>query len=282
MKEIRITKHDFKSLEPFPIHKDSLNVEAKFYILNTNTKRLIKLFNDQTQINLRVKKRTVEQLAENKERINIPEIIYPDSLVYVNDHFKAIASPFIEGKDCKILLSSKNIPLETKILILKQIGSIIERVSKHYSTLDLAYGDVHAGNFIFDGKKTYGIDADSMKIKGSIPQSSFYLSNNPNLDYFEKYYRYKNGTSETTKDTDILGFIYIIINCIADCDIHTMYYKDYLEYLDYLSLLGFDTKLLESFASIYVGGIDNINPLPYLDTITSIPATANFKAFKKQ
>lgn len=281
MQEIYITKKEFRSLTPYTIHKKALNVEADFFTLNTNPKRLIKLFKDQSKINLRVKRKTVELLDNHKEIIDIPQIIIPDSLVYINDRFSAIASPFINGDDCKVLLSSENIPLHTKILILKQIGTIIDKVSKHYETLDLVYGDVHAGNFIFNGEKTFGIDVDSMKIKGSIPQSSFYLSNNPNLDYFDKYFRYKNGCCETTKDTDILGFIYIIVNCIAQMDLHTMFYKDYLDYLDYLDHLGFDTKLLESFASIYTKDKDNINPLPYIDCINEIPKTASFKEYKK-
>ena len=64
--------------------------------------------------------------------------------------------------------------------------------------------------------------------------------------------------------------------------VYTLNIDEYYRYLDYLDKLGFDSNLLNAFASVYEEDIDNINPLPYLEGLKKISDECSLTNFYKQ
>lgn len=264
MNALYLSKNQFKQLKPLDL-REFLGCEASFVLLKKN--RLIKIYKNLSKKELQNKVKTIYSLEKNQSVIGIPELIVADEVVFVNGDFVGISYPLIEGCSTEVVFSSNNISIDTKINILKQIGSILEKMAYHYNNLGLAFGDVHPGNFIYNGTETLAIDTDSLKIGENIASPSRYLMQNPNLSNLDKYQANAYGVYIPNTNTDILSFIMMVLDVITNEHINTLDIKTYMKYLDHLNAMGFNTKFIEACASIYDNKIDNINPLPYLDDI---------------
>ena len=115
--------------------------------------------------------------------------------------------------------------------------------------------------------KVYGIDTTGMKIcdiKGVVNNYIFQLS-----DYnISKYELDDFDIIKPSIETDIYCYIMMILKSISGLNDIYLYSVDrYRKYLDELENIGFDINLLNSFNSIYDDYTNNIDPLPYLDTL---------------
>lgn len=277
LKLINLTSKDLSSLEPFYLSGMVTAQEGKLYIYKD---KVIKIFNDQSKHNLKRKIHTVALLNEHKKEINVPELIIPESVAVIDGVPSGVASNFINGTNTTILLQSKQIPLEIKIRILKQIGDIIRKIGKNEKTLGLALGDLHEGNFVFDGLRTFAFDADSMKILDNHASPSKFLRANPNIQMFEEKYPYNvYGVNLPSHETDLFSFIMIILNVISKGETYKLPLHEYFAYLNYLAALGVDANLIDSFASVYTNE-PSLDPTKHLDALKDIPKKATLKAFK--
>lgn len=281
MELVNYSKKAFDKLHPFNIYKQTISTEADFFMMPGNNPHIIKKYKDNSKSNLTNKINTVFDLEENKEKIKVPSLVIPDKAVAIGGKFVGFASPYIEGLNVEVILSGKNVPLNLKVKILKQIGHILHQVDTHYHTINLSFGDVHPGNFIFNGEKTYAVDTDSMKIKNNKVSPSLYLERNPNVCRINKYDCNSYGMYFVNPNTDILSFIMIILGVIADGDVYKLNLYQYYEYLDYLDHLGIDKNLLNAFMMIYDNTKDNINPTPFLDSLNNLNEKATLKEFRK-
>ena len=66
----------------------------------------------------------------------------------------------------------------------------------------------------------------------------------------------------------IIILICIVILCLYGDNVNNMNINDFYCYLDYLYKIGIDSSLLECFNGIY-SDFDNINPMNYIDSLTS-------------
>lgn len=283
MKIINLSRKDFRLLEEFKLSSGITAGEAVFYYKPNDKNRILKAYVNNDPLYLDTKLDTILELDLNKEKINIPELVLADEIFTVDDKFKGSITLAVPGKNASVYLRSKEIPINTKIQILKQIGSILDRISKCDPSLNLAFADVHMDNFLVDETdsniKTYGIDTDSMKIKDNSGITNFYLGYSP-AKKVKKYETLGNMIVLPSKETDIFCFIMMIMELISgDRNIFKMPIKRFKKYLDYLDSIGFDSSLLASFASVYENDKDNINPLPYLDALSKISDKSSLSSF---
>lgn|SRR5574344_609002 len=276
-KTINLTSRAYDNLESFPLEKGIIATEGEFKIYND---QLLKRYFDNSKGNLKRKIHTLALLNDHKEEINIPELIIPDTILLIDDKPCGIGKECVPGTNTEILISSKQIPNEIKIKILKQIGSIIHKVSEHYNDLSMAFGDLHIGNFIYNGKETFAVDTESMKILDNEAAPSRYMRTNPNLDLFNQKYPYNvYGVNISNSETDLFCFVMMVVNFISKNETYKLSLEKYFDYLDYLKALGIDDNLIKSFASIYSLG-ETIDPTLYLDTLVDIPKEASYRAYK--
>ena len=82
-------------------------------------------------------------------------------------------------------------------------------------------------------------------------------------DYNPYFVKYK-----VDYNTDMYCYIMVILNFLYGDNVNNMNINDFYCYLDYLYKIGIDSSLLECFNSIY-SDCDNINPMNYIDSLTS-------------
>ena len=280
MKIINLKSKEYRKLKPFLIDEDVTYNEANFYKAPHDNSTIFKLYRTKQEDRLVKKEEAVVDIMLSAKDINIPELVLPKAIVTVEDSFKGIALDHIEGCNLSILLKPNTLPLKSQIELLKELGSILEKVKKANPSLNLALGDVHLDNFMISNKKIYAIDTDGINIHSHTGRVNYYLVNSL-ANSTDKYPLADDGIIKATTDTDIFCFIMIILELVSNNKtIYRISLEEYKRYLDYLDHLGFNTKLLESFASIYNPSIDNINPTNYLDNLI-INSKTSYNEFKK-
>ena len=276
MERIYLTKREFRRLKSFYIDEDAANTEANFFYDKKNDDYLFKIYRFKDKDYLQRKEKTIEDIIQSKDLINIPELILPLKEVFVDHNFNGIIIKRVKGCNTSLYLNDSFIPLKTKIDILKQIGIILEKIKNANPSLNLAFGDVHTDNFMISDDKVFGIDTDGMNIFDNKGRINYYLDDKSFIRSIKKYPIDDFGLIKTSTNTDIFCFIMMILDIITNNKIYRLSLNEYKYHLDYLDKLGFDNNILISLASIYDENIDNISPLPYLDKLDN-PKILTFK-----
>jgi hypothetical protein len=279
MEIINLTKEEFDELVPLNLRKNTTHTEANFFYMPKCDEKIIKVHRNPV---ISEKYEVANNLEKFKNENSFEELITPSKILEVDGAFKGFIFPKVSGKNAKVYLKSESCSMQTKIKILKQIGAILEKLKDYEVKYKMAYGDVHSDNFMVENSslKVYGIDTDSMKILNSPGVTNFYLFFSPWAKELDKYEYNNFGMALPSYQTDIYCFVMMILEIISDSKI--VYVMDLYElkiYLDYLSLMGFDSGLLNSIASIFTKNTDNINPLPYLDSLNKVSEKSSLKTF---
>lgn len=286
MKKINITESEFTNLEYINLfgtwHTESRLYKSPFD--NGSIIKIYKLFDDEKY--MKEKRENVENLYYFSIENNIPELTIPTYLLTIDDEFRGIIEPKKIGKNASYYLTNSDTPIKVKIEILKQIGTILEKIHNTSPKYKAAFGDVHSDNFIVRKTKysvnTYGIDTDSMKLYDINFGAGYYFCDNLFINSFEKYEKGYGDSIIPSYQTDIYSYIMMILEVIADDEcIVDLDVNKYKKYIDYLDRLGFNSDLLKCFLSIYDNKVDNINPLPYLDSLEMISDESSKLAFSK-
>lgn len=267
MEIINLTQKELKKLIPFHVEEPAINSDANFYYRKKDKNILYKIFRTNSSKLLSEKKQIIEELIAAKEEINIPELVLPENIITIDNGFKGITINKINGCNLSLFLSSKGCPIRVKIGLLKELGKLLQRIHQVNPTLNLAFGDVHGDNFMCSGEKLYAVDTDCMKIHHNKARASYYIRLNSWINEISKYELDDSDFVDISKDTDIFCFIMMILDVIANEKIYLLTLDEYKRYLDYLNTLGFDTNLLNAFASVFNPNISNINPTIYLDSV---------------
>lgn len=202
--------------------------------------------------------------------------VIPEFLVLLDDRDLYMAIDYINGNNLGDVLKDKNINICDKKIYLSYIGNTLEEMRhmrENPLLSDFYLGDLHEDNFIVSNKKLYTIDLDDAKIDSISPIAS-YLQMGTLFSKFETY-KYKIIEEspyfvkyEVNYNTDLYCYIMIILNFLYGDNVNNMDTSEFYCYLDYLDRLGIDGSLLECFNSIY-SDCDNINPMNYIDSLTS-------------
>lgn len=202
--------------------------------------------------------------------------VIPEFLVLLDNKDLYMAMDYVNGNNLGDVLKDKNINICDKKKYLSYIGNVLEEmkcIRKNYLLNDFYLGDIHEDNFIVSNDKLYTIDLDDIKIDSISPIASYlqvgslfsYLHTDKYIieDYNPYFVKYK-----VDYNTDMYCYIMVILNFLYGDNVNNMNINDFYCYLDYLYKIGIDSSLLECFNSIY-SDFDNINPMNYIDSLTS-------------
>lgn len=270
MNVYNISKKELKNLILF--NTISPNTEGQLFIFDKHNKwykekNLFKKFFIIEGETFSNKLYTINNLLELKENCDINGLVLPNSLISVNHQIHGFSLPFIENSsNYSEIQRSSNIPLEDKLNILKQYGTILEKVHKYPN---FYLGDIHEGNFLVD--KLTGniniIDLDSCKIGNNNPFPSKYLNTNKIIHCLEsKYSLHDNGLYIQNKNTDFFCFIIMLLNIISGINLNKLDIEDFYEYLSYLKTIGYESELIKQLGNIYINE-ENYFDIDLLDYI---------------
>lgn len=202
--------------------------------------------------------------------------VIPEFLVLLDNKDLYMAIDYINGNNLGDVLKDKNINIRDKKIYLSYIGNTLEEMRhmrENPLLSDFCLGDLHEDNFIVSNKKLYTIDLDEAKIDSISPIVSYlqvgslfsYLHTDKYIieDYNPYFVKYK-----VDYNTDMYCYIMVILNFLYGDNVNNMNINDFYCYLDYLYKIGIDSSLLECFNSISFSD-DNINPMNYIDSLTS-------------
>lgn len=281
-----------KKLRELYLEPGVLNTEAYMLVLNRKysddkRERVFKYLDMQEDKNIMSKKLyTVTTLDTLDEYKNIEELIIPDSIIYVDGNIAGFACPIVYNhKNLGVLINNPNVPLETKLSYIKQMGDIIDKVERvEYPNNKFQFGDLNEYNFIIDkDNKVKAIDLDSAYLGIGEPLNmAYYLLKNKYIKSIpEKYKATKKGIVIPSNNTDLYCYNMIILNALSKNNLHRVDIQTFYEYLDYIKDLNLPSDLIESINNIYIPK-DNINPkdcLEYIDN--SLEEKLEFKTFQK-
>lgn len=219
---------------------------------------------------------TINYLLDNKDIINIDELVLPIDIFYLNRDTGdiVIKEKFINNINFRYVLNSNLYSFSEKIECFKQIGLILDKmknVRDNTNIKDFYLCDLYTDNFILntDTNRINVIDMDSCKINGNNNCSSYYLFENNVIDSVKKYKKKELSwftEYEINENTDILCYIIMLISFISGCDINKININEFNNYMDYLVNFGLSNQLVSILARIYSND-DNINPYLLLDEL---------------
>lgn len=219
---------------------------------------------------------TINYLLDNKDIINIDELVLPIDIFYLNRDTGdiIIKEKFINNINFRYVLTSSLYSFDEKIEYFKQIGLILDKmkdIRDNTSIKDFYLCDLYTDNFILntDTNRINVIDMDSCKINGNNNCSSYYLFDNNVIDNIKKYKKKELSwftEYEINENTDILCYIIMLISFISGCDINKIDINEFNNYMDYLVNVGLSNQLVSVLARIYSND-DNTNPYLLLDEL---------------
>ena len=219
---------------------------------------------------------TINYLLDNKDIINIDELVLPIDIFYLNRDTGdiIIKERFINNINFRYVLTSSLYSFDEKIEYFKQIGLILDKmkdIRDNTSIKDFYLCDLYTDNFILntDTNRINVIDMDSCKINGNNNCSSYYLFDNNVIDNIKKYKKKELSwftEYEINENTDILCYIIMLISFISGCDINKIDINEFNNYMDYLVNVGLSNQLVSVLARIYSND-DNTNPYLLLDEL---------------
>lgn len=301
METINITKKRFESLACYDLPNYVFNTEGTLYVLpiksrwDTKLKLLKRLYltNGNTFGN---KLQTINSLIDNKEELDIEEIVFPEKIATVGGEIVGFTMPLIESINLSTALRDKDITNEKKIDYLKQIGMILEKMKlrREYTNIsDFYINDLHESNFIVDSNDNVKvIDIDSCKINHNKIFNSKYLSSRSfineiykygkNIDSTDtEYHKYSTDVSGAfipDENTDLYCYIIVILNFLYGENTARFTLQEFYDYLSYLESIGVDKELLSYFDKI-VDGSPNENPYELLDSLNSHLGRSNYHVY---
>ena len=280
------TNRQFQRLPRYFLPIGITSIECDLYVLNTKInqqKLLLKKYKKADGEYFSNKLLTINSLINNRDKINIEELVFPEKLAVVDKKIVGFIMNLIENNtNLSRLLKNDKIPLKEKIGWLKQVGNILSKV-QHVNSLDSKFllGDIHEDNFILnhDNGKIFCIDLDGCKISNNRIYSMKYGSFN------EKFYnlpdKYPLDESEEpipNTNTEWYCYVTMILNMIANGPIHKLMIQDFYNYIQYLRDAKFPSELLNSFANVYTKH-DNYSPRDLLDQIPDKLNTVSYDSF---
>lgn len=252
-----ITNRQFRNLKKYDI--PSISTECELYIINNHYKwikeqSLFKKFFITEGEYFSNKLYTINTLINNKNDINIPELIFPNFLISIDRQISGFAMPFVQNSiNYAQVLNTNSLNMEVRINILKKIHSILNKV---HSYPNFYITDIHEANFLIDVKAgTVRVgDLDSCKIGNNNAFPAKYLHTNRNIiNLPHKYILNKNGIYTPSLNTEIFCFIIMILNTISGININNLNIEQFYDYITYLDSIGLDKELVKTFGNIYTG-----------------------------
>ena len=292
MKKINLTEEEYNNLKKLNLVVGTIEKESIMYYFPSNEKEIIKVYNNfDNKLYVMEKLRNTRNLLKYTKEIEFDELLKPSGIALLDNEIIGIIYPNIEAYTARTYLYLNIVPMKVKVEIFKKIGLLLEKIKKSYSKFNAAFSDVHADNFLVNditvdkdknitNLSIMACDTDSMRILDSKGTPGLYLYDSEKLSEFDKYNFDDEKIIIPDYNTDIYCYIMTILDFISKSNFaYCLNEDEYNRYIDYLDKLQINSKLLESFSSIYKNDIDNISPLPYLDSLYDIDERSSLKSF---
>lgn len=278
MKVINISKRKYRELQRLQLEQGVCNSESIVYdFFFRGVHKILKELKEKGGEYYANKLYTVQLLDYYKEYAP-EELVFPDSLGSVGGETIGFTIPYVEGINLVSILSSFKVDVKEQIYYLRKIGKLLEQLKyiRQCTPLkDFYLNDLHESNFIVNPacQSLRVIDLDSCKIGNNGVYPSRYASPYSLLQYVPLKYPVNEsgrcgGFVLPNDDSEIYCYVMTILNYFFGGNIFRLNYSTFYEYLNYLEMLGIDKELLDVFGRIVDSG-PNINPEPYLETLTS-------------
>lgn len=288
-----ISYKKFKELKKLELDKSIISTEGTLFFVDDKDKwnknqKLVKRFYNTTGTTFSNKLYTINSLIDQKENINIDELVMPEKLVVSNSKVIGYTMDYIDGTNLGLLLKNPKLDREEAINYLKQIGIILEKISKlnEYGTVNNFYlNDVHEGNFVVNKEGIVRVvDMDSCRIDDNNPFIAKYLCPFSQVDLYPEKYIQKVGKSTNAhimpdQNSDLYCYNIMILNYLYQDNITKLSIEELYEYLNYLISIGFPYELVDSFNKLFEN-TDNTNPYELLDLIPSDKGRAIKKVYE--
>lgn len=214
----------------------------------------------------------INNLIKNRDKFD-SRFILPQELAFVDGRTVGYVMDFVESKNLETLLNSNSVSNFQKILLLKEVGLLLEQCKKlrqKYKELSQFYiGDLHEGNFIYNKKtdRLNIVDLDGCRLQSSNPCIVKYLDTSKEIkELTKKYPRINDSVYIPNENSDIYCYIMMILNYLYQGNVQELSKSEYLNYLDYIYNLGIKQSLVDIFSKVYQEG-NNENPFYLLETI---------------
>ena len=279
-----LSKKVYKELQEIKLPKEIKNQEAKVYLIpnkdkwNSNQK-LLKRLNDNKGFDFGNKLLTVNALIDNKDIINIEELILPEKLAVYNKEIIGFIMPYIKSINFQWLLKSNEFDNATKKRLLIEIGEILDKMNnrrKNIKLKDFYLNDIREANFIYniETKHLNVVDLDSCSISKNNPMLALYLTSfSEIINYPFKYEVNRNSSDlsyeyyiKPSNNTEYYCYNMILLNYLFQDKAYNMNTKDFFLYINYLDSIGFPKCLLDALSYMYTS-VDNQNIKPYLEDL---------------
>ena len=283
MEVVNITKNGLKKLKKVSLGYGILNTEADLFIMKTKDKwnieyKMLKTLFCTEGANFSNKLFTINELIDNKNVINIDELVLPEKLLIVDGQVNGFIMPYIENTNFEEILNDINISNLQKIEYFKQISHILHKMDNLRNNSDITdfyLNDLHASNFILNKKtgKINVVDLDSCKINGNKPFAAKYLTPFSPISSMKAKYRVNEeinflGYIIPDKNTDLYCYIMTLMNFLFKGRISSLGRDKYYLYLEYLRSINYPYELLDKLSKIYEY-VDNEEIGDELDLLTN-------------
>jgi hypothetical protein len=268
------TTKQFRRLQRYILPDGVSSIECDLYLLDkklNHSKHLLKIYKRTSGEYMGNKLLTINSLMDNKDNIDIDELVFPEKLAIVDKKLVGFTMQLIENNtNLAVLLKDKQITTKQKIEWLKQVGKILTKV-QHVNSVNGQFllGDIHESNFILnhDTNKIICVDLDGCKISNNKIYSMKYGSFNEKFYYFPNKYPLDDDDEPIpTYNTEWYCYTTMVLNMIANGSIHKLLLSDYYDYIQYLRDSKFPDELIDCFINIYTNH-DNYSPRDLLEQI---------------
>ena len=302
METISLTKKRFETLDRYELPNYVYNTEGTLYVLpiksrwDTHLKLLKRLYLTNGLV-FGNKLQTINSLIDNREELDIAEIVFPEKIATVGGEIVGFTMPLINSINLSTALRSREISNERKIKYLRQIGAILDKMKlrREYTSIsDFYINDLHESNFIVgEDDNVRVIDIDSCKINGNGIFNSKYLSSKSFINEIYKYQKngnnskykpYEDGYHKYSTDisgafvpdenTDLYCYMIVILNFLYEDNISRFNLQEFYDYIEYLQSIGVSKELLDIFDKI-VSESTNENPCELLDSLIPFIGRSN-------
>ena len=275
MDTINISKKIIKKAEELKL---SSVESSEGYVIRDpkDPQKAFKLLHKKSGVNFSNKLYTINSLIDLSERIDMPEMVFPECLLTVDDEAVGFSMPLIDGVTLAEILYNADIDISIKVKYLKQIGNILDKmasVKREYPNSNWYLNDLHERNFVvnLEQQKLYTVDLDSCRILGNHPFLSKYLSAfSPLIDFPEKYHTdfqiSCGGDFVADENADLYCYAMLVIDFLYGARINYASKEEYFGYLEYLKSIGASAELVDAWAKVYTND-NNVNFAPLLDSL---------------
>ena len=223
---------------------------------------------------------TINSLVDLSENVDMPEMVFPDKLLTVDEEVIGFSMPLINGVTLAEILYNADIDINTKVKYLKEIGNILEKMAKlrkENPNLNWYLNDLHERNFVvdLDKQRLHTVDLDSCRILGNHPFLSKYLSP------FSPFLISCGGDFVADDNSDLYCYAMLVLDFLYGARINLSSKEDYFAYLVYLKSVGAPEDLIDAWAKVYSND-NNVNFAQLLDALPYFYEHANRGSYLKR